>query len=110
MTYRAGYNHQVTERTVEPQGMFFSRGIWYVLSWCKLRRDYRTFHLGRIVHLSLTENDFEEAHRLKDISGDGRRCAVTPRNPDVLVEMVKDIFFGCFQYCTYLNQLKKHVQ
>lgn len=62
MTYRAGYNHQVTERTVEPQGMFFSRGIWYVLSWCKLRRDYRTFHLGRIVHLSLTENDFEEAH------------------------------------------------
>ena len=43
MTYRAGYNHQVTERTVEPQGMFFSRGIWYV-------------------HLSLTENDFEEAH------------------------------------------------
>ena len=62
MTYRAGYNHQVTERTVEPQGMFFSRGIWYVLAWCKLRRDYRTFHLGRIVHLSLTENDFEEAH------------------------------------------------
>lgn len=38
MTYRAGYNHQVTERTVEPQGMFFSRGIWYVLAWCKLRR------------------------------------------------------------------------
>ena len=62
MTYKAGYNYQVTHRTIEPQGMFFMGGIWYVLAWCKLRRDYRTFHLGRIVHLSLTENDFEEAH------------------------------------------------
>lgn len=66
MTYRAGYNYQVTERTVEPQGMFFSRGIWYVLAWCKLRRDYRTFHLGRIVCLCLTESNFEVVHPTLD--------------------------------------------
>ena len=62
MTYKAGYNYQVTHRTIEPQGMFFMGGIWYVLAWCKLRRDYRTFHLGRIVHLCLGENGFEEEH------------------------------------------------
>lgn len=62
MIYKAGYNYQITLRTIEPQGMFFMGGIWYVLAWCKLRRDYRTFHLGRIVHLSLSENGFGEAH------------------------------------------------
>lgn len=47
MTYRAGYNHQVTERTVEPQGMFFSRGIWYVLAWCQVEEGLPYFPPGK---------------------------------------------------------------
>lgn len=60
--YRAGYNYKTTCRTVEPQGIFFMGGIWYVLAWCLLRNDYRTFHLGRIISISPSDTDFEKQH------------------------------------------------
>jgi predicted DNA-binding transcriptional regulator YafY len=62
ITYRAGYNQETTCRTIEPQGIFFMAGYWYLLAWCKLRTNYRTFHLGRILHITTTENSFEVKH------------------------------------------------
>jgi predicted DNA-binding transcriptional regulator YafY len=62
ITYRAGYNGETTSRTIEPQGIFFMASYWYILAWCKLRNDYRTFHLGRILHITTTENSFERKH------------------------------------------------
>jgi predicted DNA-binding transcriptional regulator YafY len=60
--YRAGYSGETTSRTIEPQGIFFMASYWYILAWCKLRNDYRTFHLGRILHITTTENSFEVKH------------------------------------------------
>lgn len=60
--YRAGYNYETTCRIIEPQGIFFMSGLWYVLAWCKLREDYRTFHLGRIRHIIPSESDFDKEH------------------------------------------------
>ncbi|MDR1201956.1 MAG: YafY family transcriptional regulator [Tannerellaceae bacterium] len=62
ITYRAGYSEEITSRTIEPQGIFFMASYWYILAWCKLRNNYRTFHLGRILHIATTENDFEVKH------------------------------------------------
>jgi predicted DNA-binding transcriptional regulator YafY len=62
ITYRAGYNDETTSRTIEPQGIFFMANYWYILAWCKLRNDYRTFHLGRIQHITTTLNPFEQKH------------------------------------------------
>jgi Predicted transcriptional regulator len=66
MEYKAGYSYEITRRIVEPQGIFFMSGSWYVLAWCKLRTDYRTFHLGRIIDIVLSETGFEKEHPLLD--------------------------------------------
>lgn len=60
--YKAGYNEETTLRTVEPQGVFFMVHYWYVLAWCGLRKDYRTFHLGRIRSITPTEEPFSRQH------------------------------------------------
>lgn len=60
--YRAGYNYETTSRTIETQGIFFMSGLWYVLAWCKLRKDYRTFHLGRILTIIPSAQHFEKEH------------------------------------------------
>lgn len=60
--YKAGYNDEITLRTVEPQGVFFMFHCWYVTAWCTLRKDYRTFHLGRIHSITLTDEPFCREH------------------------------------------------
>lgn len=59
--YRS-YDGDVTDRTLEPQGIFFLGNYWYILAWCTLRSDYRTFHLGRILNINLTEKRFANRH------------------------------------------------
>jgi proteasome accessory factor B len=41
-----------TERDVDPYGLYQS-GAWFLVGWCHLRRDVRSFHLGRIVSLEV---------------------------------------------------------
>lgn len=62
LEYKAAYNYEITHRTVEPQGIFFMSGSWYILAWCNLRSDYRTFHLGRVISVKTTEQSFETIH------------------------------------------------
>jgi predicted DNA-binding transcriptional regulator YafY len=38
-----------TLRTVEPLKLISYQGRWYLSAWCTLRRDYRIFHLARIL-------------------------------------------------------------
>jgi predicted DNA-binding transcriptional regulator YafY len=37
-----------THRVVEPYGLVGREGKWYLVGWCRLRADYRTFRLDRI--------------------------------------------------------------
>ena len=60
--YSAAYNNQVTDRIIEPQGIFFMSRSWYLLAWCKLRSDYRTFNLSRIRSLVTGDSGFEKDH------------------------------------------------
>ena len=49
-------------RTVEPIGLFYEMGFWYVLAYCHARLDYRNFRLDRIKHIRLTDNVFTREH------------------------------------------------
>jgi predicted DNA-binding transcriptional regulator YafY len=44
-----------TERAVDPYGVVHHRGRWYIVGWCHLRQDVRTFRLDRV--LALEEQD-----------------------------------------------------
>jgi predicted DNA-binding transcriptional regulator YafY len=46
--YDASYNNEITNREIEPLGFYFMVNNWYVMAWCRMRKDYRTFSLSRI--------------------------------------------------------------
>lgn len=60
--YKAGYNQKITERVIEPLGVFFRENHWYIVSWCQLREDYRTFKLSRIQQIFLENKQFTRLH------------------------------------------------
>jgi predicted DNA-binding transcriptional regulator YafY len=59
MNYRSHHDH-VTNRKVEPYGMVGWDGHWYLVGYCCLRQDYRTFRLDRIQQVELLEESFEK--------------------------------------------------
>jgi predicted DNA-binding transcriptional regulator YafY len=58
LDYRS-FHDQVTHRTVEPYGMVGQDGHWFLVGYCCLRQDYRTFRLDRIQHLEVLAESFE---------------------------------------------------
>lgn len=60
MDYHSHYD-QVTHRKVEPYGMVGWNGHWYLVGYCCLRQDYRTFRLDRIQRVEVLEEPFERA-------------------------------------------------
>jgi len=52
---------QVTHRKVEPYGVVGWNGHWYLVGYCCLRQDYRTFRLDRIQQVEVLAEPFERA-------------------------------------------------
>ena len=49
---------QITERIVEPYGLVGRQGKWYLVGWCRLRVDWRTFRLDRVRQVDPTTLSF----------------------------------------------------
>ena len=47
-----------TVRTVEPGRLLFRWSSWYLWAWCRIRRDWRLFKLGRMLDVSVLEEVF----------------------------------------------------
>jgi predicted DNA-binding transcriptional regulator YafY len=58
--YRS-YHDQVTHRKVEPYSVVGRNGYWYLVGYCCLRQDFRTFRLDRIQQIALLTESFERA-------------------------------------------------
>src|SRR5437763_4390581 len=58
MDYRSSHD-QLTHRKVEPYGIVGWDGHWYLVGYCCLRQDYRTFRLDRIQQLEILAESFE---------------------------------------------------
>ncbi|MDP3069608.1 MAG: YafY family protein [Opitutaceae bacterium] len=56
LTYRGAGRTEETGRDVEPLGVIFYGGAWYLVAWCRLRTGVRHFRVDRMVRLEvLTE-------------------------------------------------------
>ncbi len=53
MDYRGRGQETDTTRDVEPLGVVFYGGAWYLVAWCRLRQDYRHFRVDRIRRLEV---------------------------------------------------------
>lgn len=47
LVYDAGRGEDTT-RDVDPYGLYYKQGAWYLVGYCHLRRAERTFHLARV--------------------------------------------------------------
>ena len=59
MAYQGRDREEETTRDVEPLGVVFYGGAWYLVAWCRLRVDYRHFRIDRIKRLELSPEKFE---------------------------------------------------
>jgi len=57
LRYQAG-DGRVTERRLDPYGVAFQSGAWYVVGWDHLRSDLRTLRLDRILACRVTSERF----------------------------------------------------
>lgn len=58
LRYHGRERAQDTQRDVEPLGVVFYGGAWYLVAWCRLRKDYRHFRIDRIQGLELLPDKF----------------------------------------------------
>jgi predicted DNA-binding transcriptional regulator YafY len=56
--YSTETNHK-TSRIIEPFAMYSTQENWLLIAWCRLRKDFRTFRLDRILQLQILEARFE---------------------------------------------------
>ncbi|MBF0575138.1 helix-turn-helix transcriptional regulator [Dysgonomonas sp. GY617] len=55
-------NENMSERDIEPIGCFYSQINWYMVAFCRLRNDYRSFRIDKINSFSLTDESFSKEH------------------------------------------------
>lgn len=48
-----------SRRTIEPHLLIYKQNIWYVYAWCRARKDFRLFKIGRIRGARATGETFE---------------------------------------------------
>ncbi|HVU17182.1 MAG TPA: YafY family protein [Candidatus Didemnitutus sp.] len=58
VTYCGRDQERETQRALEPLGVVFYGGTWYLVAWCRLRMDYRHFRVDRIRRLEITDTVF----------------------------------------------------
>lgn len=58
MTYYSYSRDSFAERDVEPLRLIVSRGVWYLLAWCREADGYRYFRLDRIKKMEITRKRF----------------------------------------------------
>ncbi|WP_282937939.1 WYL domain-containing protein [Paenibacillus sp. RC67] len=59
MEYMKGTAAFTEQREINPYGVVYWKGKWYVVAYCHLREDIRSFRVDRIQSLSRTVNEFE---------------------------------------------------
>jgi predicted DNA-binding transcriptional regulator YafY len=58
LVYRALSSQETTQREVDPYALVHQWGVWYLVSYCHLRREMRTFRVDRIQALTSLETTF----------------------------------------------------
>jgi len=58
LSYRSKRGEQ-TERLVDPYGIAYWAGCWYMIGYCHLRKSMRAYRLDRMIRAEMQQNQFE---------------------------------------------------
>lgn len=89
MSYRAWGAREDSKRMVDPYGLVFRAGCWYMVGYCHLRKQLRTFRLDRIVSVELSPATFERPLNFDSVAYVIQSIAQTPNTwyVDVLLKL-----------------------
>ncbi|MGQ9707224.1 MAG: helix-turn-helix transcriptional regulator [bacterium] len=59
ITYFSLRTSRLTERAVDPYALIFRRHAWYLIGYCHLRKNIRTFRIERIKQVEVSDKQFE---------------------------------------------------
>lgn len=62
ISYFSYQKHEVSIRRIDPIGIFFSMSNWYLIAFCNIKEDYRTFRVSRIQEVIKTDEGFTLDH------------------------------------------------
>ncbi|HSF56409.1 MAG TPA: YafY family protein [Algoriphagus sp.] len=93
MNYTTFAEEITSSRNVECVGLYYALEQWYLIGWCRLRRDYRTFRLDRINSLKTLDETYDpHAHpTLKDYID-------KVRSTENLIQIVVSVPFSTEKY------------
>jgi predicted DNA-binding transcriptional regulator YafY len=80
------YHNEVTQRQVEPYGIAGWNGHWYVVGYCCLRRELRTFRMDRVRNVQFLTDTFERAEDFDCREYVIKRLATVPPTWSIEVE------------------------
>lgn len=63
LEYESINTQEITKRHVEPFALYSTEENWLLIAWCHLRKDYRSFRLDYIKHLTTTPQTFK-SHKM----------------------------------------------
>lgn len=66
ITYRSVGKEETTQRQVEPWAVFATLGRWYVMGYCRMAEDERTFRVDRIRDLTVLDETFDAPARIPE--------------------------------------------
>ena len=61
-SYTSIGKNEKLERKAEPVGIYYQGSHWYLVAFCRLRKDYRNFRTDKITHLLLTGEPATKTH------------------------------------------------
>lgn len=76
--YHANHNEE-TERDFDPYGLTYYLQRWYVVGYCHLRQDLRSFRLDRITHINTLEEHFKRPEDFDPLTHVMQAIATMPR-------------------------------
>lgn len=59
--YNSGGKEELSERIVEPVGLWYYSQYWHLIGWCRLRNGYRDFRVSRIQRLQLKDEHYDSS-------------------------------------------------
>ncbi|MDR6968958.1 putative DNA-binding transcriptional regulator YafY [Flavobacterium arsenatis] len=89
----------ITERIIEPVGVFHDHNNWYFLGYCHLRKDYRQFRTDRIHTIKNTTIPFAIEHQPLDFYLEKEKKHLTTTK--IIIRVDKKI-------AKYIDEDKKH--
>lgn len=86
----APYQQSPVARKVDPYGMLFRQGHWYMIGYCHLRQQLRTFRLDRLHHIELRQHRFKRPQHFDSAEYFSHSLNAMPGNLDVEVLLHTD--------------------